>query len=82
MPTPIMYLPFEDRWPTPLSPETYRYDGHWPGKGESRQALIDRDMTAPYIGDALSSDLQGRGFSQSRNSSSITSSDKVGIRPR
>jgi len=54
VPTPVMYLPFEDSWPTPLSPQTYRYNGHWPGKGESRQSLIDRDMTAPYIGDALS----------------------------
>ncbi len=54
VPTPVMYLPFEDSWPTALSPQTYRYNGQWPGKGGSRQALIDRDMTAPYIGDALS----------------------------
>jgi hypothetical protein len=54
VPTPVMYLPFIDSWPTPLSTETYRYTGHWPGRGESSASLIDHYMTAPYIGDALS----------------------------
>ena len=49
-----MYLPFDDSWPTPLTRETYNYKGHWPGKGESAQYLIDHYMTAPYIGDGLS----------------------------
>ena len=53
-PTPAMYLPFEDSWPTPLSQQTYDYRGHWPGRGESARHLIDHYMTAPYIGDGLS----------------------------
>jgi hypothetical protein len=54
VPTPVMYLPFEDSWPTPLSRQTYNYQGHWPGKRESQQSLIDHAMTAPHIGDGLS----------------------------
>ena len=54
VPTPAMYLPFEDSWPTPLSRHTYNYRGHWPGRGESARHLIDHYMTAPYIGDGLS----------------------------
>jgi hypothetical protein len=54
VPTPVMYLPFEDSWPTPLTHQTYNYAGHWPAKGEATQHLIDHYMTAPYIGDGLS----------------------------
>jgi hypothetical protein len=54
VPTPVMYLPFIDSWPTVLTPETYRYDGPWPGKGDPRESLVDHYMTAPYIGDGLS----------------------------
>jgi len=56
VPTPVMYLPFIDSWPTPLSRESYRYAGHWPGQGEPADSLVDHYMTAPYIGDALSQD--------------------------
>ena len=52
--TPVMYLPFEDSWPTPLSRQTYTYAGHWPGQGEARRYLVDHSMAAPYIGDGLS----------------------------
>jgi hypothetical protein len=54
VPTPVLYLPFEDSWPTPLSRQTYNYAGHWPGKGEATQYLVDHYMTASYIGDGLS----------------------------
>jgi len=53
-PVECMYLPFEDSWPTPLTEETYDYHGHWPGRGEDVQFLVDHYLTAPYIGDALS----------------------------
>ena len=53
-----MYLPFEDNWPTNLTPQTYHYAGHWPGKGESRDAITQHYLTAPYIGDALSHDYK------------------------
>ncbi len=53
-PVECMYLPFEDSWPTPLTTNTYNYQGHWPGRGESRDFLIQHYLTAPYIGDALS----------------------------
>lgn len=58
VPTPVMYLPFIDSWPTPLSPETYRYSGAWPGRGGDRAALTDHYMAAPYIGDGLSASYQ------------------------
>ena len=53
-PPEVMYLPFEDSWPTPLSKETYRYDGHWPGRGEDKKWITAHYLEAPYIGDALS----------------------------
>lgn len=53
-PVEVMYLPFEDSWPTPLTEETYDYHGHWPGRGEDRRHLVDHYMTAPYVADALS----------------------------
>ncbi|MFQ6097436.1 MAG: hypothetical protein ACE5O2_06860, partial [Armatimonadota bacterium] len=58
--TPIecMYLPFEDSWPTPLTKDTYNYQGHWPGRGEDSKWLIAHYMTAPYIADALSRDYK------------------------
>jgi hypothetical protein len=55
-PVDVMYLPFADSWPTPLTEETYDYHGHWPGRGEDRQHLVDHYMAAPYIADALSSE--------------------------
>jgi hypothetical protein len=58
VPIECMYLPFEDSWPTPLTRETYRYDGHWPGRGEGLQPLIEHGLRAPYIGDALSRDYK------------------------
>ena len=56
VPVEVMYLPFEDSWPTPLTEETYAYHGYWPGRGEDRQHLVDHYQTAPYIADALSND--------------------------
>jgi hypothetical protein len=53
-----MYLPFEDSWPTPLSPETYNYKGTWAKKGDSRDVLVEHILTSPYIGDALSQDYK------------------------
>jgi len=53
-PTECLYLPFEDSWPTPLTPETYNYKGYWPGRGESKKHIVDHYLTAPHIGDALS----------------------------
>ena len=66
VPTPVMYLPFIDSWPTPLSLETYRYAGHWPGQGEPGNSLVDHYMTAPYIGDGLSQDYTAAFFSVQR----------------
>jgi hypothetical protein len=53
-----MYLPFQDSWPTPLSRETYNYQGHWPGRGEDKRYIIEHYLKAPYIGDALSRDYK------------------------
>ncbi len=54
VPVPCMYLPFEDSWPTPLTKQNYNYQGHWPGRGQSRDHITTQMMNAPYIGDALS----------------------------
>jgi hypothetical protein len=59
VPVEVMYLPFEDSWPTPLTEETYDYHGYWPGRGDDRQHLIDHYQTAPYLADALSNDYIG-----------------------
>ena len=53
-PPEVMYLPFEDSWPTPLTKETYRYDGRWPGRGEDKKWITEHYLKAPYIGDGLS----------------------------
>ena len=53
IPTECMYLPFEDKWPSNLTPRNYRYPGHWPGKGEDVSSIVQHYLTAPYIGDAL-----------------------------
>ena len=54
VPVDVMYLPFIDNWPTELNPSTYRYKGHWPGRGESRNYITAHYLHAPYIGDGLS----------------------------
>src|SRR5262245_26092077 len=61
VPTPAMYLPFIDRWPTPPTIETYRYPGYWPRQGDSLAGLIQHYLTAGYIGDTLS-DLYKQAF--------------------
>jgi hypothetical protein len=53
-PVECLYLPYLDSWPTELSKKTYRYEGHWPGRGESRDHLTTHYLTSPYIGAALS----------------------------
>lgn len=58
VPVECMYLPFEDSWPTPLSPETYRYGGHWPRRGEALRHVTEHYMAGPYIGDGLSQEYQ------------------------
>lgn len=58
VPIECMYLPFEDSWPTPLSKETYNYQGHWPTKGESTKHLVQHILISPYIGDALSQEYK------------------------
>ncbi|KKL59578.1 hypothetical protein LCGC14_2213910, partial [marine sediment metagenome] len=57
-PVECMYLPFEDSWPTPLTKKTYNYKGYWPKRGDDNEHIVARDMTAPYIGDALSQDYK------------------------
>jgi len=57
-PVEVMYLPFDDSWPTPLSKKTYNYQGHWPGRGEDKKWIIEHYLRAPYIGDALSQDYK------------------------
>jgi hypothetical protein len=54
VPTPALYLPFIDSWPTPLSRETYAYPGHWPSRGDSAEALVAHYLTAPPIARGLS----------------------------
>ena len=54
VPPEVMYLPFQDSWPTPLSKETYQYDGYWPGRGEDVKWITEHYMEAPYIGNGLS----------------------------
>jgi len=58
VPPEVMYLPFEDSWPTPLSKQTYNYQGRWPGRGEDKKWITEHYMTAPCIGDALSQDYK------------------------
>ena len=57
-PVETMYLPFEDSWPTPLSKNTYDYQGYWPKRGDKLGPLIQHYLTAPYIGEALSQAYQ------------------------
>jgi hypothetical protein len=57
-PTEVMYLPFEDSWPSRLTKQNYNYQGHWPGRGENKKHLVDHVLTSPYIGDALSQDYK------------------------
>ena len=57
-PVEAFALPFADGWPTPLTKETYNYQGHWPGKGEHVAFITEHYMKAPYIGDALSQDYK------------------------
>ena len=57
-PPEVMYLPFEDSWPTPLSPRNYNYQGHWPGRGEDKKWIVEHYLKAPYIGDGLSQDYK------------------------
>lgn len=52
-PVECMYLPFADGWPTSLTPETYRYTGYWPGRGEEIRWITEHYQKAPYIGDGL-----------------------------
>ncbi|HOX05089.1 MAG TPA: hypothetical protein PK280_01705 [Planctomycetota bacterium] len=58
VPIECLYLPFEDSWPTELTKETYRYPGRWPGRGDSRDLIVEQCLKAPYIGDALSRDYK------------------------
>ncbi len=58
VPVECMYLPFDDNWPTPLSRETYNYQGYWPKKGDDLGALVEHYLTAPYLGDGLSPQYQ------------------------
>ena len=58
VPLEVMYLPFEDSWPTPLSPETYNYKGTWAKKGDSNDVLVEQILTSPYIEQALSQDYK------------------------
>ncbi|MFP4055761.1 MAG: hypothetical protein ACLF0G_02710 [Candidatus Brocadiia bacterium] len=57
-PVEVMYLPFEDSWPTPLTKETYDYQGYWPKRGDDRKWITEHYLKAPHIGDALSQDYK------------------------
>ncbi|MCJ8331104.1 MAG: hypothetical protein HRT89_07935, partial [Lentisphaeria bacterium] len=58
IPTPCMYLPFADSWPTPLSPDNYAYKGNWVKRGGKKQDLVNHTLTSPYIGKALSKEYK------------------------
>ncbi len=73
VPLECMYLPFADGWPTQLTKETYRYDGPWyrttsgaKDYQEGLKAINENYLTAPYIGDALSSDYKDAWLSVQR----------------
>ncbi len=58
VPVESMYLPFDDNWPTPLSPETYNYQGWWPKKGDDPSGLVEHYLTAAYIAEGLSQEYK------------------------
>lgn len=70
VPTPVMYLPFEDSWPTRLTKSTYKYNGPWVSlKGwrlnnkdlTYRNAVVQLNehyLKSDYIGTSLSRDYQ------------------------
>ena len=58
VPVRVMYLPFEDSWPTPLSKKTYDYQGYWPRRGDDKKWIIEHYLKAPYIADGLSRDYK------------------------
>jgi hypothetical protein len=58
MPVEVMPLPFEDSWPTAITPENYAYTGYWPKRGDKVGKLNEHYMTAPPIGEALSQEYQ------------------------
>ncbi len=70
VPTPVMYLPFEDNWPVRLTKSTYKYNGPWvslKGWKVNRQGRTYRNavkqlnehyLKSDYIGKALSKDYQ------------------------
>jgi hypothetical protein len=58
IPVECMYLPYADNWPTNLTQQTYRYEGHWPGRGEDKKFLVEHSLTAPPIEEALSPDYK------------------------
>ena len=58
VPVESMYLPFDDAWPTPLTPETYKYPGPWPKQGDDPRRLVEHALTAPYLGEGLSPQYQ------------------------
>lgn len=58
VPIECMYLPFEDNWPTPLTEQTYHYEGYWPQQGDDPSRIIDHYLSAPPIAKALSEDYK------------------------
>jgi len=70
VPTPVMYLPFEDNWPVCLTKSTYKYNGPWvslKGWKENRKGKTYRNavkqlnehyLQSDYIGKALSNEYQ------------------------
>ncbi len=58
VPVECMYLPFIDNWPTELTKENYRYDGHWPGKGESIKFIDAHYLKSEPIEKALSEEYK------------------------
>jgi hypothetical protein len=57
-PVECMYLPFDDSWPTPLSPETYRYHGPWPRQGDPMEHVTAHYVNGPFIADGLTPEYQ------------------------
>ncbi len=53
-----MYLPFEDSWPTPLSRESYRYDGYWPNQGDDPSRIVEHYLAAPPIDQGLTEEYK------------------------
>jgi hypothetical protein len=53
VPLESIYLPFDESWPTEITPTIYDYPEPWPGRGDPDRLLFDHHEKAPPLQDAL-----------------------------